>query len=58
MLKGHKAPVRGLCWSPELVYLLYSGSWDYSIRLWDVRDGSLVSELSSHGGDVYGRNEN
>ena len=36
-LKGHTAPVRALEWNFELPWLLLSGSWDYSIRVWDIR---------------------
>ena len=54
VLKGHTAPVRGLLWNSEIPYLLISGSWDYSIRVWDVRDGACLDTVLDHGGDVYG----
>lgn len=46
-LEGHKAPVRGLLWNPELPYLLISGSWDYAIRIWDTRYSITVNSCKS-----------
>ena len=56
VLKGHNAPVRGLLWNTEIPYLLISGSWDYSMRVWDVRDGACLDTVLDHGADVYGEN--
>ena len=53
-LQGHNGPVRGLLWSPEIPYMLFSGSWDYSIRIWDIRDGACLDTILDHGADVYG----
>ena len=53
-LHGHTGPVRGLLWSTELPYLLISGGWDYSMRIWDVRDGACLETVLDHGADVYG----
>jgi WD40 repeat protein len=36
VLEGHSSVVRGLCWSHELSSLLMSGSWDATIRLYDI----------------------
>ena len=55
VLQGHLAPVRGLVWSTELSYLLVSGSWDSTIRVWDTRDGTCVDAALDHGSDVYGQ---
>ena len=55
VLKGHKAPVRGLLWNSELPHLLITGSWDFTIRIWDTRDGANIDTVMDHGGDVYGR---
>jgi len=52
---GHTGPVRGLLWNPEIPYLLMSGSWDYSIRIWDTRDGACIDIIQDHGADVYGQ---
>ena len=54
VLHGHTSNVRGLCWSPEIAYLLYSGSWDFTIILWDVRTATRLAILDDHSGDVYG----
>lgn len=54
VLSGHTAPVRGLMWNPEIPYLLISGSWDYTIRVWDTRDGTCLDTVYDHGADVYG----
>ncbi|KAI2668356.1 WD repeat-containing protein 17 [Labeo rohita] len=51
---GHTAPVRGLMWNTEVPYLLTSGSWDYTIRVWDTRDGTCLDTVYDHGADVYG----
>ena len=37
VLEGHRAAVRGLLWNPEIPGILMSGSWDYSLRMWDIR---------------------
>ncbi|TVU02536.1 hypothetical protein EJB05_51960 [Eragrostis curvula] len=35
-LTGHEAPVKELAWIPQL-NLLVSGSWDKTLRYWDIR---------------------
>ena len=57
VLEGHTAPVRGLVWNTEIPYLIMSGSWDYSIRIWDTRDGACLDTVLDHGADVYGEYE-
>lgn len=47
--------MRGIMWNWEIPYLLVSGSWDYKIRIWDIRDGACVETLLDHGADVYGK---
>jgi len=54
IFRGHAGPVRGLLWNPEVPYLLMSGSWDSSIRIWDTRDGACIDIIQDHGADVYG----
>lgn len=41
-------------WNTEVPYLLTSGSWDYTIRVWDTRDGTCLDTVYDHGADVYG----
>lgn len=31
-----------------------AGSWDYTIRVWDTRDGTCLDTVYDHGADVYG----
>lgn len=33
------------------------GSWDYTIRVWDTRDGTCLDTVYDHGADVYGKTE-
>jgi len=35
--------------------MITSGSWDASIRMWDIRTGSCLHVMQDHGADVYGR---
>ncbi|KAL6753091.1 WD40-repeat-containing domain protein [Haematococcus lacustris] len=35
-LTGHRGPVSALCLTPEA---LYSGSWDYTVRVWSREEG-------------------
>lgn len=52
-LLGHKGYVRALCWNYEHKNLLLSGSWDFSIRLWDIKSSTCLFELNEHIADVY-----
>ena len=54
ILRGHKSRVRGLRWHTEVPWLLVSGSWDATLRLWDVRDGTCLQVCEDHHSDVYG----
>ncbi len=37
-VSGHTADVFSLAFSPARAYLLASGSWDHTVRIWDVGD--------------------
>ncbi|KAK2527574.1 Wdr17 [Columba guinea] len=54
---GHTAKVFHVRWSPLREGILCSGSddgWDYTIRVWDTRDGTCLDTVYDHGADVYG----
>lgn len=37
VLRGHTSNVRPLHWNSEIPWLLLSGSWDGTVRAWDIR---------------------
>jgi WD40 repeat protein len=51
VLNGHTKPVHHLTFSPDST-LLASSSFDETVRLWHVEDGTLIHTLSGHGDDV------
>lgn len=46
-LKGHKAAVRAVRFSPELTQVV-SGGDDATVRVWDVTQGAQVNRLDGH----------
>ena len=51
-LDGHGGWVRSVCFSPD-GRRLASGSFDRTVRLWDVETGACVRTLEGHGDVVY-----
>ena len=54
VLEGHTQNSRALSWNYEIPWLLVSGSWDSSIRVWDIRTGDSIYVIYDHIADVYG----
>jgi WD40 repeat protein len=46
--------VRALAFIPEIPFALLSGSWDATIKMWDIRNGNHLWTLNDHCSDVYG----
>ncbi len=53
-LTGHTQNTRALAWNYEQPWLLISGSWDSSIRLWNVTHQRCIHVANEHNADVYG----
>src|SRR5262249_48243413 len=51
-LNGHGGSVLAVAFSPD-GKVLASGSRDKTIKLWDVRSGTVLQTLDEHTGDVY-----
>lgn len=51
---SHSQNVRALCFIPEIPFALLSGSWDATIKMWDIRTGNHMWTLTDHASDVYG----
>lgn len=50
VLTGHEGPISGLVFSPSQP-LLVSGSWDKTIRLWNMFDNKVSWEILTVGSD-------
>jgi hypothetical protein len=53
-LVGHHSRVRALQWDPEVPFVVHTGSWDATIRVWDIRNGACIRIVTDHHADVYG----
>jgi parallel beta-helix repeat protein len=51
-LSGHTGSVHSVAFSPD-GKILASGSWDWTIKLWDVATGKEIRTLSGHTGSVH-----
>uniref|UniRef100_A0A915KR73 Uncharacterized protein n=1 Tax=Romanomermis culicivorax TaxID=13658 RepID=A0A915KR73_ROMCU len=51
ILTGHEAPVNSLDFNPTNS-MLVSGSWDKTMRLWDIVDSKQSKEIITHTSDV------
>lgn len=51
---SHTMNVRGLAFLPEITWCLLSGSWDSTIKVWDIRTGACMLTVTDHNSDVYG----
>lgn len=51
VLCGHTGPISCLCFSPSTDTFLVSGSWDYSVRVWDIFAKNLPCETLTQGSD-------
>ena len=61
VLEGHTHNIRALLWSYEFPEILISGSWDTTIRIWNVQQnngkggkGMCLQIIRDHHSDVYG----
>jgi periodic tryptophan protein 2 len=54
VLSGHTGPVTSLCFSPSpnAEPVLASGSWDHTVRLWNVYQNKSIIEPLAHSTDV------
>ena len=52
-LKGHRAPVTGVCFNTRGIEL-FSCSKDMNVRVWDVTNGNLLATLYGHQEEVLG----
>lgn len=53
VLAGHTSNVRAMAWHTEIPHVCFTGSWDKTIRTWDVRNGGCLSVTRVHLADVY-----
>ena len=44
-LSGHEGPISSICFSPSVLPVLTSGSWDKTVRTWDVMEAKGTREV-------------
>jgi WD40 repeat protein len=52
-LVGHKSNVRALSWNHEHRQILISGSWDATMRIWNVVSATCLQVIFDHVADIY-----
>lgn len=53
-LLGHTDNVRSLLWLEHYPHIIISGSWDSTIRFWNVKQMICIALINEHLSDVYG----
>jgi WD40 repeat protein len=52
VLRGHSGQVRSVCYSPDSKFIV-SGSWDNTVRIWEVESGNEIRKLEGHSDSVW-----
>ena len=52
-LSGHESNVRAIHWNTEFKNVLLSGSWDCTIRIWNIDTQECIRYVKGHAADVY-----
>ena len=53
VLKGHSDNVRALSFNSEIGQLCITGSWDSTVRAWNISTGECLEVAHAHVADVY-----
>lgn len=57
-LSSHKNWVTSVSWSTKNSFMLVSGSYDGTVKIWDIRSRTPLYTLSKQNGDKGKENEN
>ena len=52
ILNGHTGPISSLCFSPSGGAMLVSGSWDHTVRTWDIFEKKGSVDTLTHPSEV------